>query len=206
MKGTHKIVPPKWADQLLHWYCRPDLLEDLQGDLNEYFERNVKTKGARRARLIYIIDVFKFFRLYTVRKPEFVNLLINWIMIRSYIKTSGRSMVRNKLFSAINIVGLAISMSVGLLLIGLISDVLSYDKFHEKHSAIYRVISRYQYLENKDDNFMATTSLKAAKAIDETFSQPEGVAILRRDFGGDIKVGEKIIPLSGFWANESMFD
>ncbi|MEO7992320.1 MAG: ABC transporter permease, partial [Chryseolinea sp.] len=150
--------------------------------------------------------VLKFFRLYTVRKPEFINLLINWIMIRSYIKTSGRSIVRNKLFSAINIVGLAISMSVGLLLIGLISDVLSYDKFHLKHSNIYRVVSKYQYLENKDNNFMATTSLKAAKAIEETFSQPEGVAILRRDFGGDLKAGEKVIPLSGLWANEAIFD
>src|SRR6188768_3671839 len=142
-------LPPQWADRLLSWYCRPDLLEDLQGDLNEYFERNVKLKGIGHARLIYVIDVIKFFRLYTVRKPEFINLLINWIMIRSYIKTSGRSIVRNKLFSAINIAGLAISMSVGLLLIGLISDVLSYDKFHEKHSTIYRVISKYQYLENK---------------------------------------------------------
>ena len=39
-------------------------------------------------------------------------------MIGSYIKTSGRNLMRNKLFSSINIVGLAISMSVGLLLIG----------------------------------------------------------------------------------------
>src|SRR6187549_400195 len=184
MKDSHQIFPPKWADRLLRWYCRPDLLEDLQGDLNEYFDRNVRAKGARRARLIYIIDVFKFFRLYTVRKPEFINLLIHWIMIRSYIKTSGRSMVRNKLFSAINIVGLAISMSVGLLLIGLISDVLSYDKFHVKHSNIYRVISRYQYLENRDSEFMATTSLKAAKSIQETFTAPESIAVMYRDFSG----------------------
>ncbi len=191
---------------MLHWYCRPDLLEDLQGDLNEYFERHVKEKGVKRAKIIYIIDVFKFFRLYTIRKPEFINFLIHWIMIRSYIKTSGRSIVRNKLFSAINIVGLAISMSVGLLLIGLISDVLSYDKFHVKHSNIYRVISKYQYLENKDDNFMATTSLKAARAIQETFTQPESIATLRRDFGGDCKVGDKVIPLSGMWADEGLFD
>src|SRR6478735_54291 len=161
MKGPQKSSPPKWAERLLNWYCRPDLLEDLEGDLNEYFDRHVKAKGVRHAKFIYIIDVFKFFRLYTIRKPEFINLLIHWIMIRSYIKTSGRSIVRNKLFSAINIVGLAISMSVGLLLIGLISDVHSYDKFHEKHSNIYRVISRYQYLEHKDSDFMATTSMKA---------------------------------------------
>ncbi len=45
--------PPRWAQRLLRWYCRPDLLEDLQGDLNEYFARNLKAEGAQRARLIY---------------------------------------------------------------------------------------------------------------------------------------------------------
>src|SRR6476661_8441424 len=126
---SKKETAPQWATRLLSWYCKPELLEDLQGDLNEYFERNVKSKGTRKAKLIYVIDVFKFFRLYTVRKPEFVNLLINWLMIGSYIKTSGRNIVRNKLFSAINIAGLAISMSVGLVMIGVLSDIFSYDKF-----------------------------------------------------------------------------
>src|SRR5271155_1418707 len=111
MKEQSQIQPPQWATQLLSWYCKPELLEDLQGDLNEFFDRNVKTKGVKKAKLIYVIDVLKFFRPYTIRKPKFVNLLINWLMLSSYIKTSGRNIVRNKLFSAINIAGLSISMS-----------------------------------------------------------------------------------------------
>ncbi len=204
MNESTNISPPTWATKLLSWYCKPELLEDLQGDLNEYFERNIKSKGIRKAKFIYVFDVLKFFRLYTIKKPEFVNLLINFIMIGSYIKTSGRSIVRNKLFSAINIVGLAISMSVGLLLISVLLDTYSYDKFHVDHSRIYRINSHYQYLENKDRNFMATTSLRAAKAIKETFTGPEDVAILRNGFGGDMTFGEKTIPLNGLWANESM--
>ena len=86
--------PPRWAEQFLIWYCRPELLEDLQGDLNEYFDRNLKIKGPRRAELIYVVDVFKFFRSYTLRRPKFLNLFIQWIMIGSYIKTSGRIIVR----------------------------------------------------------------------------------------------------------------
>jgi putative ABC transport system permease protein len=205
MRDSNKTSPPRWATRLLSWYCKPKLLEDLQGDLNEYFERNIKSKGVRKAKLIYILDVFKFFRLYTIRKPKFINFLINFIMIGSYIKTSGRSIVRNKLFSAINIVGLAISMSVGLLLISVLLDSYSYDKFHVNHARIYRVLSHYQYLENKDRNFMATTSLRTAKAIKENFTGPEDVAILRRGFNGDVTFGEKTIPLNGLWANESMF-
>lgn len=127
-------------------------------------------------------------------------------MIGSYIKTSGRSIVRNKLFSAINIIGLAISMSVGLLMIGMLSDLFSYDKFHEKHGRIHRVISRYDYMDQKGNDFYATTSLKAAKIIKESFPGVEDAAILYRNFSGDITVNEKTIPLNGFWADESMFN
>jgi ABC-type antimicrobial peptide transport system permease subunit len=205
MKESTKNTPPRWAQRLLEWYCKPELLEDLQGDLNEYFDRHVKSRGARRARFIYIIDVFKFFRLYTVRKPKFINLLIQWIMIGSYIKTSGRSLVRNKLFSTINIFGLAISMSVGLMLIGVLMDAFSYDRFHSNYSHIYRVLSQYQYLDNKDDDFYATTSMKTAKAIEESFTGHEGVAILRRGFEGDVSHEETTVPLRGYWANNNLF-
>jgi putative ABC transport system permease protein len=206
MKDSKKISPPTWATRLLSWYCKPELLEDLQGDLNEYFERNIKSEGIKKAKLIYILDVLKFFRPYTIRKPEFVNLLINFIMIGSYIKTSGRSIVRNKLFSAINIVGLAISMAVGLLMIGTLLDTFSYDKFHKNHNRIYRVISQYSWLGDKSDGFNATTSLRAARAIKETFPVQEDVAILRRGFDGDFQVGDKTIPLYGYWSNESLFN
>ncbi len=205
MKPIPEISPPRWARRLLVWYCKAELLEDLEGDLNEYFQRHAEERGLRWARFIYVLDVLKFFRFYTVRKPEFINLLIHWIMIGSHIKTSGRSLMRNKLFSFINIAGLAISMSVGLLIIAMLSDVFSYDKFHEHHSRIYRMIDRYEFNGRKDGNFMATTSPKAAKAIKETFTGVKDVAIFHRGFSCDVTVGEKTLPLSGLWADEGVF-
>src|ERR1041384_3257286 len=158
--------PPRWAQRLIQWYCKPELAEDLVGDLDEYFERNVKWKGVFRARVIYIIDAFKFFRSYTIRKPNFVNAIINWIMIGSYIKTSGRNVMRNKLFSVINIVGLAISMAVGLMLISFLYDLWSYDKFHQNGNRIYRVTSKPTFGEAEWSKF-ASTSLKSARLISE---------------------------------------
>jgi len=205
MSEEKNIHPPRWAEQLLEWYCKPELLEDLQGDLNEFFERNVQERGIKKAKLIYIVDVLKFFRLYTIRKPEFVNLLINWLMLGSYIKTSSRNIVRNKLFSAINIVGLSISMSIGLLLITVLSDIFSYDKFHNNYSRIYRVNTTYNSLINKNKTELATTSLNVAKAMQKDFPQAEAVAIFNNGFDGDVKLDDKAIPLHGYWANESVF-
>ncbi|MVM34072.1 FtsX-like permease family protein [Spirosoma sp. HMF4905] len=196
--------PPRWAQRLISWYCRPDLLEDLQGDLNEYFERNLKAKGAKRARLIYCLDALKFFRLYTIRKPDFLNLFIHWIMIGSYLKTSRRSLVRNKLFSFINIFGLAVSMSVGLLVISLISDFLSYDDFQLKKDRTYRVITTFQNVDQPAVE-LASTSVKVGRKIRETVAGVEDLTILRNGFSGDAHVGETVVPFGAFWADNSFF-
>jgi ABC-type antimicrobial peptide transport system permease subunit len=196
--------PPRWAQALLGWYCKPELLEDLQGDLHEYFERNVQSKGVARARFIYIIDVLKFFRLYTIRKPHAVDLLIQWIMIGSYVKTSSRNIVRNKLFSAINIIGLSVSMSVGLLVIAFVNDLMSYDDFHTNKERIYRLNTLYEPIGQKPVS-LASTSVKAGKKIEESFTQTDQLVWLRNGFGGDAQIGDKVIPTGGLWASEKFF-
>lgn len=202
---SKKNLPPRWAEQFLSWYCRAELLEDLQGDLNEYFQRNLQSKGITRARLIYILDVLKFMRLYTIRKPEFINLLINWIMLGSYVKTSGRNIMRNKLFSFINIAGLSVSLLVSMLLIGLLKDISSYDQFHEKKSRIYRLISNYQYLGKADEQWYASSSPRAGQLVKETVAGVEDAALLYSWANNDVKIKDKTIPLEGHWANESFF-
>lgn len=200
------IKPPKWATQFLTWYCKPDLLEDLQGDLNEYFYRNIKEKGVASARLIYMIDVIKFLRLYTIRRPNFVNILIQWIMLGSYFKTSGRNILRNKLFSSINIIGLAISMSVALVLIAFVVELKSFDKFHKNYDRIFRVNNTYESISNDGIDEYASTSVLAGKKIIESVSGIEKVAILRSNFAADLHVGDKTIPLEGFWASDEFLN
>ena len=125
-------------------------------------------------------------------------------MIGSYIKTSGRSLMRNKLFSTINIVGLAISMSVGLLLIAFVLDLLSYDRFHENGNRIYRITNVATFNREQGGKF-GSTSIKTGKLIREKVTGVEEVAILRSDFSQDAKVGDNIIPIQGFWAEPSVF-
>jgi ABC-type antimicrobial peptide transport system permease subunit len=198
------MTPPKWAQRFIQWYCRPEVAEDLLGDLNEYFERNTVTKGYFRARLIYVIDAFKFFRTYTVRKPNFVQLLINWIMIGSYIKTSGRNLARNKLFSAINIIGLAISMSVGLLMISFMSDLLLYDRYNENGDRIYRVSTTLIQKDSESNDF-ASSSIKTGRLIREKVTGIEETTTIRLSFRGDAKVDDNVVPIEAYYADPSIF-
>src|SRR5260221_735947 len=137
-------------------------------------------------------------------EPKFVNLFINWIMIGSYIKTSGRNLLRNKLFSSINIVGLAISMSVGLLLIAFVLDLRSYDRFNKKGERVCRITNVATFNREQAGKF-GSTSIKTGKLIREKATGMEEVAILRSDFSKDAMVGDNIIPIKGFWAEPSLF-
>src|SRR5687768_4097824 len=115
-------------------------------------------------------------------------------MLGSYIKTSRRSIVQNKLFSFINIFGLAVSMSVGLFLIGLLTDMSRYDRFHEKGDRIYRVITSYQYL-NQNENRFASSSPMAGDEIKETVPGIDDVVLFTGGFDTDIEAGDRTVPL-----------
>ncbi len=66
-------------------------------------------------------------------------------MIKNYFKTAWRNLWKNKTFSFINIIGLAIGMAACLLILQYVSFELSYDQFNKNAPDIYRVYNdRYQ--------------------------------------------------------------
>ncbi|WP_336517742.1 ABC transporter permease [Pollutibacter soli] len=66
-------------------------------------------------------------------------------MFTNYIKIAFRNLAKHKMFSLINIFGLAIGMTVCLLILQYVSFKLSYDQFNQNAKDIYRVVNdRYQ--------------------------------------------------------------
>ena len=60
-------------------------------------------------------------------------------MISNYLKVAIRNLMRNKTFSAINILGLAIGMACCMLILLYVQDELSYDRHHKNANRIYRL-------------------------------------------------------------------
>jgi putative ABC transport system permease protein len=66
-------------------------------------------------------------------------------MFKSYLTTAWRNIKKNKIFSLINIAGLAIGMAACLLILQYVNFELSYDQFNKNISDVYRVYNdRYQ--------------------------------------------------------------
>lgn len=202
--SVRRTTPPKWMNFIIQLYCKKELLEDLQGDLYEYYSRNLP-KGQFKADLIYLLDVIKFFRLYTVRKPKILGQMTFFNLMGNYFKTSVRSIARNKLFSSINIVGMAIAMSVGLLMITYIGESLTFDEFHEKKDRIYRITSTYKSV-TSDAFDLASTSIFIGDRLREEYSGMEKVVTLRRNFRADLAKGENIISVWGMYSTSEFFD
>lgn len=205
MSDAKRTGPPRWMDRIVEFYCRPSLLEDLQGDLHEYYNRNL-SKGRFKANVIFFIDVLKFCRLYTIRKPKILERMTFFNLLGNYFKTSVRSLARNRLFSSINVIGLAIAMSIGILMITYISELLRYDTFHTKADRVFRVISTYQGTYSEDPLDLASTSVFIGKKLQEDYPGLEKVLLLRRNFRQDLKKGENVISVRGLYSGAAFFD
>ncbi len=60
-------------------------------------------------------------------------------MFKNYLKIAWRNIKRHKVYSAINIIGFAVGLSISLILFFYVQDDLTYDRFHEHFNSIYRV-------------------------------------------------------------------
>ncbi|MEB2775056.1 ABC transporter permease [Algoriphagus sp. D3-2-R+10] len=61
-------------------------------------------------------------------------------MLKNYLKIAYRNLLKKKVYSFINIIGLGIGMACCVLIFMFVQDELSYDKYHEKGDRIFRVI------------------------------------------------------------------
>lgn len=127
-------------------------------------------------------------------------------MIRNYILVAVRNLIRHKVFSAINIFGLAISIAISMAVIMLVADQMMYDRFNTKKERIYRVTSRgvTSTGEDRGGSVTSTSPMPLRDELLESYTGIEKVARLKRGFGNHwMEVeGQNInVPLAGYFAD-----
>ena len=123
-------------------------------------------------------------------------------MLRNYIILAWRNLKRNISFSFINILGLAVSMSVCLLIIMILMDQYSYDTYHSKKDRIYRVhTTRYQ----QNNGETASSALPLAEKLKTDYPIIEEAAALNSEIGGDVIYDEKFATGGGYFADANIF-
>jgi putative ABC transport system permease protein len=126
-------------------------------------------------------------------------------MIRNYIKTAFRNLLKNKGFTAINILGLALGLATCLLIVFYVFDELSFDRFNTKADRIYRVNENVKFGGN--EGIYAECPAPTAAALKGDFPEIEQVARFRQRGGNQVKKGNQNIQEDNMvYADNAIFD
>jgi len=99
-------------------------------------------------------------------------------MFKNYLKVGIRNLIRNKMYSFLNIAGLAIGIACCILILLYIQDELSFDRFHEKADRIFRVNSHFEIPE-REMHFASTAHVQGPQ-IKAEFPEVENYVVLNR--------------------------
>lgn len=154
-----------WILKKLSIYSRKYLIKE---DLEEEYLNLCQTQGKRKARRWLWQQTFLAVGFY-------LKYLLSWrsFMLKNYIKTTFRHLKRNKVYSFINIAGLAVGLACFILILLFVRFELSYDDFHENGDQIYRFYKKREVedLSYLGNSYFMTTPAILAPTLKETLHE-----------------------------------
>jgi putative ABC transport system permease protein len=120
-------------------------------------------------------------------------------MFKNFFLSAWRNLLKGKLYSVINIFGLAIGMAVTLLIACWISDEITFDSYHSNHSHIAQVMDVYGAEGEKEtDLYIAIPVANELRTHYPTEFRKVVLASGNRDH--ILAAGDKKIERRGLWA------
>ncbi|MFD1001553.1 ABC transporter permease [Ohtaekwangia kribbensis] len=126
-------------------------------------------------------------------------------MIKNYFIIAWRSLIKNRLFSFINIFGLALAMSVGMMVMIRVKDSFSYDHFHPHRAYTYRITSQITNPEKLSWE-LASTPLPLQEILDSDTLAVQASTSLYPGIYETLTDGAKDIDVAGCFTQSSFFD
>lgn len=195
--------PPKILLGILRRLCRDEFLESVEGDLIALYHRRYEQRGRLYANLCYLLDVIQFLQ------PFFLRFRIkntNADMYKSYFKIIFRNILKKKLFSGINLLGMSLALGIVMATFAFVSHESSYDSYHSKQDRIYRVTYRYNN-QNGYDISWARVVQPWVNELEEVFPEVEELVRFQTFRPRNVKIGiNKFREKYAFSTDAAVFD
>lgn len=180
------------------------MLDYIEGDLMEVYIQRLHAQGKWKADFRFIIDVIFLFRPGIIKQTPQFNNLNSYDMFKNYFSVMLRVFNREKLYSLINVFGLALGFTSCLMIYLFIRDELRYDKFHFDSERIYRVSAAYMRQGVWEP--YATNAWKTAELLKTNFSEIEKMVRITTNEAlfefGDKRIYEQRVA----WVDDTFFD
>lgn len=122
-------------------------------------------------------------------------------MLKNYIKVALRNIRKYRTFSFINVFGLALAMSVCLLIILMLADQHRYDRFHTKNERIYRILTNAP---NGRQPY-ATSPVPLATYLNSNYPVVEEAVTMLPGVTGDAQYEQRLRVMKGYFTAPSFF-
>jgi putative ABC transport system permease protein len=108
-------------------------------------------------------------------------------MLTNYLKIALRNLLRHKIYSAINIVGLAVGVACCIVIVLYVADELGVDRFHRNGDHIYRL--------------MRKTEISGTSGIAAPWTSAQFTPLLRNAYPDEIRDIVRVLPTDGLMRN-----
>ena len=135
-----KATPPSLGEIILKMFLPKGECESVIGDYEELYTEIAQKNGKTRANAWYWVQIIK-----SIWAGITVHVWWSSTMLKSYLTIALRNLKRHKIYSFINISGLAIGMACCVLILLWISDEIRYDRYHEQNKNLYRILNDLNY-------------------------------------------------------------
>jgi putative ABC transport system permease protein len=140
-----KPSPPPLLIRFFRWFCHPSLHRNIEGDLFELYGERFAIRGKWTADFHFVLDVLLLFRPGIIRPAEGINKLNTFGMFKNYLTIGWRNLWRQKIYSLISIGGLALGMSVTILIGLWLYDEMTHDKNFEHRDRLAAVLQNQTF-------------------------------------------------------------
>ena len=195
--------PPKYIIQFFRWFCRSDYVEDIEGDLLERFEERCKSHGITKAKIAFLIEIIKLLRPSLLKK---VNgpFARQSMMFRNDLKASWRVLLKEKLYTSINLIGLTSGLVMGLLIISYVQFEISYEQYNPNARKVVRITTDYMDGETVVDQDCETYHV-LGPMMKESFPSIHSYTRAYDMFEAQVRVEDKIYRVSSLYAVDPSF-
>jgi putative ABC transport system permease protein len=128
---------PKWPLRFFRWFCHPDYVEDIEGDLLERFEK--RKSQSKSAKWLFILDVFRLFRPGIIKSVFGGQNFNHYAMFKHNLIITLRGFKRQKSTLFINLIGLSTGLACVLFIYLWVHDELSIDKYHTNDQHLFQL-------------------------------------------------------------------
>ncbi len=199
--GPNEKRLPVWGSKICKQMLPPEVRAGALQDFELTYLEISEDKGRISANTWFYMQIIQLMPTFL-----FERVMRSISMFKNYLKIAFRNIKKHKSFSFINIIGLALSMSLCLFIIKFILFIYSFDGFHEDSDRIFLITSERLTKSSGRFSRWDTTPFPLASVIKNECPDVESIALLSHSNIDQISYNNKTFKAKTVFAGEDFFD